>query len=779
LRLSPILVLACLLALAGCGAVVMTIEHPVSLAVSQAGSKLSDTDIDDLRSGRIDKVRDRLEQKPTEQLSITQLALYCDILAKYREFVAARTCLDTYERRGGPEIVAGAVAGKRAVLALALGDPATAARLTEQGRSDGAVYMHALAEARLGNAGSSAAARATADVFAKQGKPTLVYYAVSLYSALGDNAAALRLLREPERGLLRYYGITASRGLTGNAAIAPLRVDLFDEFGFGLVNDYSFAPAANVYVEYLAAHSLLELGDLDEAARRLDALIADPVLPAYRDVQWLVFYDRGRVEQKRHHTAGARDFLERSVDIIESMRRSIDSDEGRIGFAVHKEAVYALLVRTLIDSGDSAGALVYAERARGRAFVDLLASRDDLRPSDVSAARAASLLLALRRAEGRRDFSGAAADPESAVRGAGDTEARDNLIQQSPSLAPLVSVTPVSMAGLRAVLSPDETAVAYFEDDGGWVAFVMSRAGLDVVRLPPTPLGPALIALNNAIIAQAADTDGLAVRRPAAAVYDLLIRPIEPLVHTRQLVIVPFDYLHYVPFDALYDGSQFLIEKYTLRQLPSLSAVSTAPRAAAGDGSLVIGNPTRDDAPPLPGAQAEAGVVARLLPSPTLLVRDAATIARFTALSSDKAFIHIASHGQFNGEHPLQSRLLLAAEGGSSGDLTVGDLYRLRLNARLVTLSACETAESQRAAGDDMIGLTRGFLFAGARNVIATMWQVSDAATGELMRAFYEALPRTHSVPEALQQAQIATMRRYPNPYYWAAFVPTSFVPRL
>jgi CHAT domain-containing protein len=109
--------------------------------------------------------------------------------------------------------------------------------------------------------------------------------------------------------------------------------------------------------------------------------------------------------------------------------------------------------------------------------------------------------------------------------------------------------------------------------------------------------------------------------------------------------------------------------------------------------------------------------------------------------------------------------------------LTVGSLYATRLSARLVTLSACETAVSELSDGDDLVGLVRGFLFAGAQNVIATLWEISDQATSTLMMGFYRSLETTHSVPESLRQAQIETMKTYPQPFYWAAFVPTSFVP--
>ena len=173
------------------------------------------------------------------------------------------------------------------------------------------------------------------------------------------------MLEDPQRRLLRDYGLTPNATALGAAPLAPFRLDVFDEFSFGFFRDLSYAPAGNVYVEYLAAHSLVELGRWDEAAQRLAVLTAFPGLAGYRDVQWLVLYDSARVAQHRGQQAEAAALLRRSVDIIESVRQSVGSDEGRIGFAADKQAVYAMLVGILTDMGQTGQAFDYAERARG------------------------------------------------------------------------------------------------------------------------------------------------------------------------------------------------------------------------------------------------------------------------------------------------------------------------------------------------------------------------------------------------------------------------------
>lgn len=117
----------------------------------------------------------------------------------------------------------------------------------------------------------------------------------------------------------------------------------------------------------------------------------------------------------------------------------------------------------------------------------------------------------------------------------------------------------------------------------------------------------------------------------------------------------------------------------------------------------------------------------------------------------------------------MQSALLLAPDGHSNGMMTVDKLYSMQLDVNLVTLSACETGLSKVANGDDLVGLTRGFLYAGSSSIVASLWKVDDLATSQLMTEFYQELRKTDK-RDALRTAQIKTRKTYPHPYYWASF---------
>jgi CHAT domain-containing protein len=139
-------------------------------------------------------------------------------------------------------------------------------------------------------------------------------------------------------------------------------------------------------------------------------------------------------------------------------------------------------------------------------------------------------------------------------------------------------------------------------------------------------------------------------------------------------------------------------------------------------------------------------------------------------------YLHFATHGFVNEKNPKLSGLILEQDERSNEDgiLHLGEIYNLKLNADLVVLSACETGLGQVAKGEGIIGLTRGFLYAGASNLLVSLWQVSDATTADLMVDFYDKMLGGMSKSEALREAKLQMIRRHPEyakPYYWAPFI--------
>ena len=214
-----------------------------------------------------------------------------------------------------------------------------------------------------------------------------------------------------------------------------------------------------------------------------------------------------------------------------------------------------------------------------------------------------------------------------------------------------------------------------------------------------------------------------------------------------------------------------MLDRHTLRILPSATVLAFLKPGKPIASSLILGNPDLGNpALDLPFAQEEGLALARILPGPTLRLRKEATAE---ALRGGRyGIIHLAAHGFFDEARPLDSALFLASTAGTPGALKVSDLYRLDLDADLVTLSACETALSQVSSGDDVVGFTRGLLYAGSRSILSSLWKVDDEATRDLMVDFYTQLAGQDK-PGALRHAQQAVRARHPHPYYWAAFMLT------
>jgi CHAT domain-containing protein len=300
---------------------------------------------------------------------------------------------------------------------------------------------------------------------------------------------------------------------------------------------------------------------------------------------------------------------------------------------------------------------------------------------------------------------------------------------------------------------------------------------------------------------------------------DLVLAPVEGLLRGRRLVIAADGALQYIPFgvlpNRLKDGQQ-LLQTYDIINVPSISAIAAqrARPVTASPGStlLVVADPvfTADDrrfdsdshspvSPPVNGVQVaryasfidsldrlvytgqEAEAIAALVPESSRKLMTGFDANRSMLLETDLhqyRYIHFATHGLVDSRYPALSALALSRydRDGQPQEalLRLPNIYDLRLNAELVVLSSCDTALGRDIRGEGLVGLTQGFLYAGARSLVVSLWQVPDRATSELMSHFYRILLQDGLGPaEALRRAQleIASKPRWKDPYFWAAMV--------
>jgi CHAT domain-containing protein/Tfp pilus assembly protein PilF len=477
---------------------------------------------------------------------------------------------------------------------------------------------------------------------------------------------------------------------------------------------------------------------------------------------------RAEIRQSLGLSGEAKADMTEALRLIEQLRAHLaPNDFMKRGFAGQYQDFIAFGIDLLQRSGDHRQALEIAEQARARAFLDLLATRQTT---------------------GR-------AEPD--------------LKSQERATAPSASEIAAVAGRLRSTLlaywvGPHATFLWVVRPDG---AVRSVRVAIPAQRLTALirETGPAARPEQATRAATARGTDALVLdAEPSKAwreLYDLLIRPARHLLPKdpgSRLTIVPHGPLFRLSFAALRDETgRYLVESYTLHYVPAAAVLefTEKKKRAALDRSpqyLLIADPSGLTAGPdgkplarLPGSRREVNAIAQLLPSGavTTLVGAEARSERVRAHVADKTVIHFATHAVLRDDDPFGSLLALS----QGGRLTARDIYELDLNADLVVLSACRTGLGS-ISGDGVIGLTRAFFYAGTASIVATLWEVADEATLQLVPEFYRSLPRLNDKSRALRAAQLrllAALRQGQvrvkteagdfalpeDPIFWAAFV--------
>jgi len=251
--------------------------------------------------------------------------------------------------------------------------------------------------------------------------------------------------------------------------------------------------------------------------------------------------------------------------------------------------------------------------------------------------------------------------------------------------------------------------------------------------------------------------------RHARKIYDALLRPLEKFINER-VIFVPAGFLHYLPFQALHDGEKFLVERTEISFAPSAAVLLDClqQKFAAPQNALLAG--VADKLTPL--VETEIETLGGIFPHSVRLLDKKATLKNLRQNLGRADLLHLACHGAFRPDNPAFSSLALDGE-----NLTVTDARNLDLKNKFVALSACETGLSKIVPGEEIIGLARGFLAAGAVSMLLSLWTVNDRSTLELMQIFYRAMLDGKNPAAALQTAQIALLEKNPHPFFWSPFV--------
>jgi CHAT domain-containing protein/tetratricopeptide (TPR) repeat protein len=629
---------------------------------------------------------------------------------------------------------------------------ATAAELQMRAERARALLCHGRASLQLGHA--------------DEGR-RLLAEARTLYAAEGNSVgAALATLVEAQ--VLCAEGDYHAASTAAQEAEAPFAAA--GAWGHLLRSRWVLGEAARGLDQRAAARALLET-TLRQAEEH------SVVQAAYRCHTSL-----GLLAAAEGNVRAAESSFQRAVALIEDLREPLPAEEFRTAFFSDKLTPYAELARLALRSNGplrGAEALGYVERARSRSLLDMIDGAVDARwkPRDGFEAELSVRVDRLREelnwfysrinraaaGEGARDpqtMAGLYAAVQERETAVADI---DRQVQQRSGTRP-GRPEPVDVSELQRALGADTVLVEYFSLDGLLMAFVVTQDGVQVVQdlaredqveaaveqlrfqVDALRYGSAQL---GGYVGQLADR----ARQHLATLYDLVLRPIQPLLGDgRRLVVVPHRALHYVPFHALHDGRHYVIEQREVSYAPSgevLRHCLNRPRRPLRR-ALLVGVA---DAQTLRVLD-EVAAIAPLFAESVTLLDGATTLAAIREQVALADVLHLACHGQFRPDNPSFSSLRLAESW-----LTMRDAYSLDLRCDLVTLSACETGRSTVAPGDELMGLARGFFSTGVPSMAM------------LMARFYERLCGGDTPAAALRCAQRELLQHHAHPFYWAPFM--------
>ncbi len=460
----------------------------------------------------------------------------------------------------------------------------------------------------------------------------------------------------------------------------------------------------------------------------------------------------------------------------------------RPGFLEDKGEASRALIALQLKAGEAEGAFETLERAKSQVLLGYLTNRESLYWLHDDP-RGLALIEELNRLRSEHQWFYRLANesppesnrpgsiqPEQALVEIGIRERRMRAITEQLYLLGSgnrqVNAAPTpSLKDIQHGLDKDVLLVEFYNDGTGLWAFVLDRQKITVHSLPIVvdKLNYLLLQLQSNVAATLQiDPQSVSARRLAQSIqrilqrlYALLIEPLELSISARQrLLIVPYGALHYLPFHLLYDGSQYLIERCEVVILPA-SGLVMRPAIRQKPGALIVAH-SRDGQ--LPHTLDEAQIVRNLFGGDLYANEQA---QRSVLQAAPLQILHIAAHGQHRLDEPDLSYLQLA-----DGQLYSDDLLQQNLGYELVTLSGCETGRANVSGGDELIGLGRGFLYAGAGALLASLWKVTDDHTLSFMMHMYQALFAGESKAAALRKAQQKMLAEDPelHPAFWGAF---------
>lgn len=491
--------------------------------------------------------------------------------------------------------------------------------------------------------------------------------------------------------------------------------------------------------------------------------------------------------------------VQKAVDLLEEHQLAQLSRAQKESESVRNVNAYRLVVDIASELYNKTGDVRYfevgfntSEKSRAEAFVSEVGTRLITKLTNPSVKEAAKIAESLtsqapKEASMALDITQSAgatrgliqAQPEDSRKLEKVQSQYESIVQKLSSedgkVAQLISVNTLNLSSLKSLVEPDEIVLSYYLSIDKCYLFAVSSSDVKLKTIEWTPEGISSAVEKFRIMLQ--NRASTTYREAGRVLYDSLLAPVRAEIAGKRIVIIPSGRLNTLPFGALWDGQRFVLEDFDVTIIPNASTlqfIRSGKKLSASPSVLALGNPANPNVSRLPGTENEVNTVKTIFPGCQVFVGQEATETNAKEKMGSFEIVHIASHGLFNYEFPLLSCLALAPDAQNDGFLQVHELYNLNLvNTNLVLLSACETGLSQIRKNDDVIGLVRGFLYAGVPSIVASLWKVDDYATSVLMSNFHALLKLRNTKCEALRKAQLQVMRTQAtsHPFFWADFV--------
>lgn len=573
------------------------------------------------------------------------------------------------------------------------------------------------------------------------------------------------------------------------------------------------------------------LGDRDKALDNYTQALALNRTTGDRLGESGTLYLIAKLQQSFGRLNDAKINSEQAIALAEFLRAGVASHDLRSSYVATVHQLYELYVDILMSlhttqpsAGFDGAALEASEAGRARTLLETLAEaktqiREGVDPKLLERERALQLQLeslATRQISSSSAATSGKVETEIERVTAEYRDVQGQIRARSPHYAALVQPETLKLKQIQSLLESGTLLLEYSLGEKRSFLWAITTDSLQTFELPSQTNIETLAQKLYAAITSNSNT----YENDARSMSSMLFGPLNDLSKVKRLVIVADGALQYIPFAALPDprDSDKLVSRYEIVRLPSASVLAVqraqfANRTPAPKSVAVLADPVFDNL----DSRLSATAIARNSPvNYSRTVRDAGLIVngriprlKFALMEADAVYgaaspndsfkavgfkasratamdpalsqykiIHIAAHGVLNSKHPELSAILLSMidERGRPVDglLQLHEIYNLKLPAELVVLSACETGVGKQIRGEGLIALTRGFMYAGAVRVVASLWKVDDAATAALMAEFYKQMFAGGKRPaEALKEAQIniSKQKRWRDPYYWAGFM--------